>query len=88
MALATPIVNLFTMANVGVMSRKTLLAGTRPFHRKIRFFKKVHMQETKLETFTIQKQHVKTQITTHPSIYQHFYLDMNWLEEFPMVENI
>ena len=61
MVLATPIVNLFTMANVGVMSRKTLLAGTRPYHPKIRLFKKIHTQEEELhlERFIGLHQHVK-----------------------------
>ena len=81
MVLATPIVNLFTMANDGVMSMKTLHAGTRPYHPKIRLFKKIHTQDTMLERFTGLNQHVKMQITIHPLIYQHFYLDTNLLLE-------
>ena len=88
MALATPIVNLFTMANVGVMSRKTLLAGTRPYHPKIRLFKKIQTQDTTLERFTGLNQHVKIQITIHPLIYQHFYLDTNLMKKNPMVEKM
>ena len=90
MVLATPIVNLFTMANVGVMSRKTLLAGTRPYPPKIRLFKQIHTQEEELhlERFTGLNQHVKMQITIHPLIYQHFYLDTNLLEKNPTVEKM
>ena len=90
MVLATPIVNLFTMANDGVMSMKTLHAGTRPYHPKIRLFKKIHTQEEELylERFTGLNQHVKIQITIHPLIYQHFYLDTNLLEKNPTVEKM
>ena len=90
MVLATPIVNLFTMANDGVMSMKTLHAGTRPYHPKIRLFKKIHMQEEQLylERFTGQKQHAKMQITIHPLICQHFYLDTNLMKKNLTVEKM
>ena len=84
MALVTQIVNLYTMANLGVMSRKIPLAGTRPFHPKIWFFKKLQIKAS--DTFTIPKQHVKIEMTSRPFICQLFYLDMNLLEEFPLQE--
>jgi len=84
MALVTPIVNLYTMANLGVMSRKIPLAGTRLVHPKIRFFNS--MLETSLEIFTILKRHVKIEIPSRPFICQLFYLDMNLLVEFPLQE--
>ena len=86
MALVTPIVNLYTMANLGVTSRKIPLAGTRPVHQKIRFFNSMLEASRALETFTILKRHVKIQISSHQFVCQLFYLAMNWLEEFPMME--